>query len=336
MTQGTAAARMAGSSIVAPTGVAWATHFLNAAFYSRPREERTVDDLRLAHGILSTLWAQRGRRLGVRDRAKLQRAFGKHGPLAFGKLDAEQLRTGAAQLLGDWFPAAWDDSARRAYGIAFPSVEERRAFDPAARLRRGSMRTLAPPRRPPERQTWATYPPVPLPDPEAALALLQDPPRWPDFSSAAGRFTPVRRGGLEDQTFEIHLALQPGAHALFATRGYVTCTALELGGAGLQQAVSALGEHVEAAPAGARPLAFIELTTHKGHFMGRGISRLVVYDDGGEASVRDVGSWDQMSPLLAAGYKAGGHEAQLLFWGPDDPESGMLAQLALVSAGERR
>jgi hypothetical protein len=173
---------------------------------------------------------------------------------------------------------------------------------------------------------------VPLPDPDGALALLFDPPHWPDFSSSAGRFTPVRRGGLEGQTFEIHLALHPGPHALFATRGYVSCTALHSEGAGLTSAVAASAQHIDALPDGARPLVFVELTTHKGHFMGRGVSRLIVYESGGQAFVRDVGSWDPMSPLIAASYKAGGHEAQLAFWGPADPEAGMLAQLALVSA----
>ena len=328
MTQGTAAARMAGSSIVAPSGIAWATRFLNAAFYARPREERSVDDLRFAHGVLSTLWLERGRRLGARERRPLREAFGE------AQLDAAALRAGAERLLGDWFGAAWDDPARRAYGIAFRSEAERRSFDPGSRLRRGTLRALAGPRRPAERQTWSTYPPIPLPDPDAALSLLSDPPRWPDFCSSAGRFTPVRRGGLEGQTFEIHLALHPGPHALVATRGYVTCTAVQLAVRSSQLAeVGLVRRYVpEALPEGTRVLGYVELTTHKGHFMGRGISRLLVYELGGEAYVRDVGSWDRMSPLLAAGYRAGGHAAQVAFWGPDDPEAGMLAHLALVSA----
>jgi hypothetical protein len=332
MTRGTTAARMVGSSIVAPGAVAWAAGFLNAAFYARAPTERSVDDLRLAHGILATLWTQRGRRLGARDRAAFQRAFGESRVRGRALLDAEALREGAARLLGDWFPAAWDDPARRGYGIAFPTPEARRSFDPAARLRHGALRDLAPPRRPPERQVWATYPPVPLPDPDAAIVLLSDPARWPDVSSAAGRFTPVRRGGLEGQTFEIHLALHPGARAMFATRGYVTCTASHLAGPALKDEIDVVRRQAEALPEDAEPLALIELTTHKGHFMGRGVSRLVVYAVGGLGFVRDIGSWDPMSPLLAAAYATGGHAAQVAFWGPDDPEAGMLAQLALVSA----
>ena len=326
MTRGTAAGRMLGSSIVAPGGASWATGFLNAAFYRRPREERSVEELRLAHCILGTAWWRRGRRLGARERGAFHRAFGGRRPL-----DRDALMEGASEMFGHWFPEAWEDPARRAHGLAFPTPQARLAFDPSSRLVRGGLRELTPPRRPPERQVWATYPPVPLPEPRAAAAFLEDPARWPDMSSAAGRFTAVGPGGLAGQTFEIHLALHPGPRALFATRGYVTCTALHLGGDGLRRAFEHVRDHAEV-PEGANPMAFIELTTHKGHFMGRGISRLLVYEAGGSAFVCDVGSWDRMSPLLAAGYAAGGHEAQVAFWGPDDPESGMLAQLALVTA----
>ncbi|MDX6642674.1 MAG: hypothetical protein QOD76_636 [Solirubrobacteraceae bacterium] len=331
---GATTARMVGSSIVAPSAAPWVTGFLNAAFYARPPVERRVDDLRLAHGIVATLWASRDRRLGVRDRAAFQRAFGEADRASGHSLHPAALREGGVALLGDWFREAWDDPARREYGIAFATRAARRAFDPAARLRHGALRALTPPRKPPDRQVWATYSPVSVPDPEAALAFLRDPARWPDMASAAGRFTPVRRGGLEGQTFEIHLALHPGARALFPTRGYVTCTALHTRGAALKVAIDAMREHVEAVPDGAEPLAYIELTTHRGHFMGRGISRLILYAAGGAAFVRDVGSWDPLPLHLAAAYAAGGHDAQVAFWGSEDPEAGMLAQLALVTSGD--
>jgi hypothetical protein len=330
---GATTARMVGSSIVAPSAAPWVTGFLNAAFYARPPAERRVDDLRLAHGIVATLWASRDRRLGVRDRAAFQRAFGEADRASGHSLDPAALREGGAALLGDWFPDAWDDPARRAYGVAFATRAARRAFDPAARLRHGALRALTPPRKPLERQVWATYPAVALPDPEAALALLRDPARWPDMASAAGRFTPVRRGGVEGQTFEIHLALHPGPRALFPTRGYVTCTALHVAEGPLRRAVDELRPHVDALPEGAEPLACGELTTHRGHFMGRGVSRLIVYAAGGAAFVHDVGSWDPLPLHLAAAYAAGGHDAQVAFWGPEDPEASMLAQLALVTAG---
>jgi hypothetical protein len=44
---------MAGTSIAGPDAALWVTHFLNAAYYARPREDRDVDDLRLAFCILS-------------------------------------------------------------------------------------------------------------------------------------------------------------------------------------------------------------------------------------------------------------------------------------------
>lgn len=324
---------MAGSSIAAPGAAAWITDFLNAAFYARGRDERAVEDLRLAHGILATRWAQRGRRLGARDLPAFHRAFGARRLHALGRLDASGLREGAAALLGDWFPAAWEDPARRAHGIAFPTRAARHAYDPADRRRNAVLRRLTPPREPPERQRWATYPPVALPDPDAALALLRDPARWPDIGSAGGRFTALRSGGLVGQTFEIDLSLQAVPRALVTTRGYVTCTAVHLGGGGPRAAVAAVNEHVEAVPEDGEPLAYIELTTHDGHVLGRAISRLVVFARGGEAFVRDVGSWDPLPAHLAAAYAAGGHAAQVAFWGPDDPEASMLAQLALVTGG---
>jgi hypothetical protein len=318
--------RMVGSSIVGPGGVRWASAFLMAAFYRRPRTDREVEDLRLAHGVLATYWAQQRRRLGARDRSVFREAFG-----ARRTLDRAALREGAARLLGEWFPDAWDDHGRRAYGIAFPTETDRDAFDPGERLRHARLGPLSPPSEASARQVWATYPPVELANPDAALELLLDPPRWPDFSCAGGRFTPVGRGSLPGQTFEIHLAVHPTPHLLLATRGYVTCTAVHVEGEGLAGAFAAIPNHLQVLPAGTEPRAYIELTTHRGHFMGRGISRLLLYRVDGQTFVRDVGSWDPLAPLLAIGYRAGGHHAQVAFWGPRDPELGMLAQLAIVT-----
>lgn len=323
---------MVGSSIAGPGATGWASAFLMSSFYRRPRDERTVEDLRLAHGVLATFWARRARRLRARDRAEFADAFGARAmSRVWGSLDNAALRSGGARLLGEWFPHAWDDPELRAYGIAFPSVEERAAFDPAARLAHARLGPLSAPDRPAAKQVWATYPPVELADPGAALALLMEPARWPDFSCAGGRFTPVRRGGLLGQTFEIHLAVKPTPHVLLATRGYVTCTAVHMSDSGLRRAIAAIPARLQAVPCGAKPTAMIELTTHRGHFMGRGISRLVIYRFDGRTLVRDVGSWDPLAPLLAIGYKTGGHRAQVAFWGPSDPELGMLAQLAVVT-----
>jgi hypothetical protein len=326
------ATRLAGSSIVAPSATNWVSAFLLAAFYRRPRAERSVDDLRLAHGVLATFWARQGRRLSARDRTEFRSAFEDGGlSRVRGRLDQAALRAGGAKLLGDWFPEAWDDVERRAYGIAFPTRAERDHFDPGARLKHARLGPLAPPGAPAERQIWATYPPVELRNPKQALALLSQPERWPDFSCAGGRFTPVRAGGLLGQTFEIHLAAHPTPHLLLATRGYVTCTAVHFCGEPLETAIERIPGHLAAVPSDAERIGYVELTTHRGHFMGRGISRLLIYATAGRTLVRDVGSWDPLPPLLAVGYKAGGHDAQVAFWGPDDPEVGMLAQLALLT-----
>jgi hypothetical protein len=323
---------MAGLSIVAPSAVTWVTDFLYHSFYARPKTERTLEELRLAHAILGTRWRLAGRRIGIRDRRAFHSAFDAPRLGLFRSLDREALLEGGRRLFGDWFPNAWSDPARRAYGIVFETSAERRSFDPALRPRHAAVRRMTPPREPPARQRWATYPPVALPDPDAALELLRRPARWPDFSSAAGSFTPLGGGGLRGQTFEIVLTLHPTPHALVLTRGYVTCTDVRLRGAPLREAAARAAEHAEGLPDAAEPLAYIELTTHAGHFMGRGISRLIVYSAADGSFVCDIGSWDPLPPHLAVPYAVGGHSAQLAFWGPDDPEASMLAQLAVVTS----
>jgi hypothetical protein len=81
-------------------------------------------------------------------------------------------------------------------------------------------------------------------------------------------------------------------------------------------------------PARARARALVELTTHRGHFLGRGISRFLIYKDDGQAFARDIGSWDPLPPHLAALYRLGGARAQRAFWGEGTPEQGIFQQLA--------
>jgi hypothetical protein len=274
----------------------------------------------------------------VRDLSAFHRAFGNARLRARGRLDRDALIDGGARLLGDWFPEAALDPARRAHGVAFPTAEERREFDPGLRRRHAALRQLTPPSRPAQDRRWATYAPVRLPDADAALAFLRQPERWPDMGSAGGRFTALGSGGLPGQTFEILVVAQPMARALMATRGYVTCTAVHWPGATLERKAAELDAGVraqteaEVLPRAASPLALIELTTHAHHFMGRAISHLLVFESGGGAFIRDVGCWDPLPRLLRATYAAGGHAAQVAFWGGEPAEASMLAQLARVSA----
>ena len=332
-------ARMPGSSIAAGSSAGWVTDFLNAAYYAHPRHERHPAELRLAHGILATRWHREARRLGARDLPAFARAWTALRLSADGgrgRLTGEALLEGAAELLGPWFPEAWADPARRAHGIAFETVAERTRFVPASRLHGAALAELTPPEAPSARRQRSTYPAVELPDPDAALALLQDPARWPDIGSGGGRFTAVRPGGLEGQTFEIEVVLEAVPRAPVFTRGYVTCTALWLeGDRVLGPSVRALDSLVagDVLPPGAEPLAHVELTTHAGHFLGRAISHLVAFRTAdGRAYIRDVGEWDPLPLPLAAAYAGGGAAAQHAFWGPDDPQLSMLVQLAQVSA----
>src|SRR4051794_15448929 len=120
-------ARMSGSSIAGRDAAAWITDFLNAAYYRRPEGERDVDDLRLAFSILTTYWfrQERGRQPRAAALPAFHRAFGS-GRFATGRsgrgvLSRDELLAGAARLVGPWFPEAYADAARRAYGVAFPT-----------------------------------------------------------------------------------------------------------------------------------------------------------------------------------------------------------------------
>jgi hypothetical protein len=225
-------ARMAGSSIAARDAAPWVTDFLNAAYYRRPVEERDVDDLRLAFTVLTTYWYRTagGRRLRLTDLPDFHRAFGGHrfdtADSGRGRLSREQLLEGAGRLIGDWFPDAYADDARRGWGVVFPTTDERAAYTPELRVGLARVQELTPESAPPQEQVWHTYPPVAMPSAEAVIDALTRPETWPDYASEIGRFTPLRPGGLADQTFEIEVAAGTESGRPVFTRGYVTITTL--------------------------------------------------------------------------------------------------------------
>ncbi len=323
-------ARMTGSSIAAKDAAAWVTDFLNAAYYRRAAGEREVDDLRLAFCILTTFWHRNGR-LRLDDLAAFHRAFGKARFASRGTLDRAALMDGAVTLLGDWFPAAY--ATRRGWGIAFESREERDAHAPERRLALAKVGPLTPESTLRSEQVWLTYEPVEMPSAEGVIAALTRPETWPDYASELGRFTPLRRGGLLGQTFEIEVAAGTEAGRPVFTRGYVTITALVTPDdpAALRAWFDDLTDGLpEALPYGAEPLVGLDLTTHEGHFMGAGHNRLFLYAREGKAWVRAAGTWDPMPWHLDQAYRRAGQAAQHAFWGEGEPRQSMLHQLALA------
>src|SRR3954447_8166061 len=336
-------ARMSGSTIAAPDAAGWITDFLNAAYYRRPVEERAVADLRLAFGIVTTRWHRPGHpRLRAADVLAFHRAFGRHrldqrrSPR--GTLDREQLLRGAARLHGDWFARAWEDPARRGWGIAFQTAEEKAAYHHEDRLRHARLGAVTPETAPSERQVWHTYPPVAVPSAGGVIGALSQPETWPDYASELGRFTPLRTGGLAGQTFEIEVAAGTEAGRPVFTRGYVTITGLVSRDepSALHAYVDALNEGLAsygvdepaAVPAAADPVLAFDLTTHEGHFMGAGHNRLVLYEQDGRAWVRAAGTWDPMPWHLARAYELAGRTAQHAFWGEGESRHSMLHQIA--------
>ena len=339
-------ARMTGSSIAGRDAAVWVTDFLNAAYYRRPAGEREVDDLRLAFAILTTYWyrKERRRRLRVTDLGAFHKAYGRRRfdekRSVRGELSRTQLLAGAAELLGDWFPDAYADDARRAWGIAFPSVEERDAYDPAARIALAKLGKLTPESAPLEDQTWHTYPPVEMPSVDGVVGALTRPETWPDYASELGRFTPLRAGGLAGQTFEIEVAAGAESGLPIFTRGYVTITrlvtpddpdALRTYFEELESGLARYGkDEPRAVPEGGEPVVGFDLTTHENHFMGAGHNRLILYTYDGRAWVRAAGTWDPMPWHVEQSYRRAGEAAQHAFWGQGEVvEQSMLHQLAL-------
>jgi hypothetical protein len=337
--------RMTGSSIAGRNAAAWITDFLNAAYYRRAPYERAVDDLRLAFYVLTTYWYRKasGRRLHMSDLPAFHRAFGAQRfdatESARGTLSRQQLLNGACALLGDWFADAYADDARRGWGIAFPTVDERDAYDHSKRLKLARLGPLTPESAPLEEQVWHTYPPVAMPSAEAVIGALTRPETWPDYASEIGRFTPLRAGGLDGQTFEIEVAAGTAAGRPVFTRGYVTITklvtpddpeALDRWFAELDHGLARYGAgEPRALPEGATPLVGFDLTTHEGHFMGAGHNRLLLYVHEGQAWVRAAGTWDPMPWHIGGAYKIAGKDAQHAFWGQGDLAAlSMLHQLA--------
>ena len=340
---------MTGSSIAALDAATWVTDFLNAAYYRRAPQDREVDDLRLASCVLTTYWYRKPaqHRLRLTDLPSFHRAFGhdrfgtEESPR--GTLSRAQLLDGGARLLGDWFAAAYDDDARRGWGIAFETVDARAAYDPACRMALTSLRALSPERAPLDEQVWHTYPAVEMPSAQAVIAALTAPETWPDVASELGRFTPLRAGGLDGQTFEIEVAAGTSAGRPIFTRGYVTITqlvtpadptALAAWFAALEDGLARYGDdEPRAVPQGGQPVVGFDLTTHEGHFMGNGHNRLLLYTHEGTAWVRAVGTWDPMPWHLEHAYRIAGRDAQHAFWGQGNiVAQSLLHQLALRTA----
>ncbi len=337
--------RMSGTTVSAPDAAGWVTDFLNAAYYARSPELREVEDLRVALAILTTRWHRKGHhRLHAPDVAAFHRAFFRdrildksHSPR--GTLDREQLMTGAERLLGPWFGAAYLDDERRAHGIAFEDEADRASYRPEFRLRHAKLGAPTPPHNQLSEQVWHTYDPVPTPPAERVIAAIMRPETWPDYASDLGRFTSVRSGGLAGQAFEIEIITPLTPRTPTVLRGYVTATRVV--GADDSDPIARYAEELNDLmvragrdqpppfPPGCAPRLAVELTTHEGHFMGRGRNRLLLFDQDGQTYLRAAGNWDDMPITLETAYRTQGRYAQQSFWGDEHPNSSMLHQIAL-------
>ncbi len=342
-TQPTATMRLVGTTVAAPTAALWVTDFLNAAYFARDEDDRSLDDLRLAFAIVTTFWHEHGHRaIGAKDVLRFHRAFGtarlKRAGGGAGTLDADALLAGGDLLFGDWFRDAARDPERRGWGIVFRTTDAKRSYDPEVRLRQAQLGPLTPPVAPAAQQIWSTYPPVEVADAAATVAALEAVDQWPEYGSELGRFTPLRRGGLRGQTFEIEVIGFPSPRTPVLLRSYVTVDQLatseddeEARDAWLTQlrlGFAARADEPSPIPDGAEVHAILALVSHEGHFMGRAKSQLVVYSHEGRSYLRAIGVWDPMPWHLAELYDQVGQASQHAFWGMGAPEESMLHQLA--------
>jgi hypothetical protein len=345
-------AGMTGSSIAGRSAVDWVTHFLNAAYYGVPRQERDLANLRIAWEVLTTYWHQLGGGpLGARHVRRFHHGFRGSRSSGGGRyprtlLDREQLEGGACRLLGAWFSEARVDPERTGWGVVFETAAERANYRPEARLHHARLGSLSPPAAALPKQTWHTYRPVPIPGVDDLVAVLEATDTWSHFPTDVGRFTALRSGPLQGQTFEIEAIAELARHAPMLTRGYVTVTRVldrsqpdELG-----EQLAAMNANLASTPRaepallppGSTPTHVIELTTHAGHFLGRARNYLVVFETDDRPYVRTVGNWDPMPWYAHLSYAYKGSDAQRTFWGLESPQHSMLRQFARAAARRQR
>lgn len=344
-----AAGRQLGLTGTATTDAAstfWARQLLNTAYYDHPEDERDLDNLRLALGVLNTWWQRHDyRKVRPFDLPAFDSAFGRRLALAaahIGRrpLSRDELLAGAGRLLGDWFVDAWHDDDRRAWGIAFETAADRDAYQPDRRIDINAFGPITPPRAADAERTWHTYAPVPGPSAAALIDALEHTERWPDYASELGVFTPTLHGPLLSQTLEVQL-LKPVPGLVHPLRSYVSVTqllgrdrpeALDAHVASLNAAVATWGEGDETVvPVDATAHLALDLTAHMGHFLGRARETLVVYEQAGRAYIRSTGTWDPLPPRLKTVYESWGKKQQEDFWGVEHPARSMLCQLALAA-----
>ena len=203
---------MAGSSIATPGAAAGSPTSSTPRTTPAPHAARDVDDLRLAHGVLTTRWASHPRRrLGARDLAAFHRAFGTRRMRSGGRLDRDVMLEGAGALLGDWFAAGVGRRCAVARtGSPFAPWQQRRAFDPASRARHAADRCAHAAGRTAGRAPLGDVP---------SRSRCRTRTRRCDFLGEPGAvaghglgqragFTALRGGGLQDNTFEIEVHAQ--------------------------------------------------------------------------------------------------------------------------------
>ena len=349
-------ARMAGSTIAAPDAAGWITDFLNAAYFRRarrPAARATSTTCASRSAVVTTRWhAQGHRRLRAADVVAFHRAFGR-----------DRFLDGLALAAGDARPRP---APRRRGAAARPLVRGRLRRRRAARLGdrvpdgrgEGRLPARGPPGRRAARRAHAARGAAGPADlahvPAGAGAVGRRRRRRAlapgDVAGLRQRDRALHRrcgtGGLAGQTFEIEVVAGAAAGRPVLHPRLRHDHARRLGRddpAALRAYVDELEEGLRASardeprvvPEGGEPLLAFDLTTHEGHFMGRGAQPAACSSSRtGAPFVRAAGTWDPMPWHLDQAYRRAGRDAQHAFWGQGAIEAQtMLHQLATGCAG---
>ena len=293
-------AKMAGSSIAGRDAAAWVTDFLNAAYYRRPVDERDVDDLRFAFGVLTTYWYRNNpsRRLRVTDLPAFHRAYGgeRFGTEETGRgtLNREALERGAAQLIGDWFADGLRRRRAARVGHRVPNRRRARGLRPRAPHEAGQARRADGGERAAGGAGLAHLRPrSPSRPPKASSPPSRSPRRGPTTRPSSAVSRRCGPAGCAGQTFEIEVAANTrtrtaGLHPRLrhdhvagdARRRAEVATRLVRGARGTGWRSTA---DARMRARGWRAAGRLRPHHAPGHFMGSGHNRLALYTLDGQA-----------------------------------------------------
>ena len=312
----------------------------------RSPDERDVDDLRLAFGILTTRWHRLGRRLRAHDVARLpprvRRRRGFAGArAALGRSRASSCSRARSGCSAPGSPTPTRDPARARLGHRVPrpppSAPRTSPSGGSRDAALGRAHAAAARRR---EQAGTTYPAVPLPSARRRARGARPSPRaGPTSAARSGASPPLRSGGLAGPDVRdrgrrasprrarrcSRAAMSPRPRC--STTPAAIAAALEPAAAGLGGAAAAAGRDPAAAAAADHARGPLPRLCR--------VARGRVGAGRAPRSSATSASGTRCPRTLPCPFRLAGRAAQSSFWGGGAPEDSMLHQLALAADAHR-